>query len=299
MATSNRAAIIAKTYKVLKRHYKPLAPTVERSLLENLLYAACLQNASFEKANVAFERVQNSFFDWNEVRVTTVSELAEVVRDLPDPTKTASDIKGTLQSIFESTYSFDLEAMKKQNIGQTAKQLQGYTGVSDFAVGYVTQHSLGGHAIPLDKSILDVMYIAGAISDAERDKKVVPGLERAVQKKKGIEFASLLHQIGADLCASPFSTETRAILLEIAPDGQSRFPKRGKRKSAKPRDSKETEAKRKSTESKSSAKKIASRHSTSAKKKTESVSKSNAPPAKKSPLKKKSPTKQLAKRKPR
>ena len=108
MATSNRAAIINKIHKVLKKHYKPITEQTDRSLLENLLYACCLQNASYEKADEAFAAIQRPFFDWNEVRVTTVSELAEVIGELPDPLEAASNIKRTLQSVFESTYSFDL-----------------------------------------------------------------------------------------------------------------------------------------------------------------------------------------------
>jgi endonuclease-3 len=299
MATSNRAAVISKVHKVLKKHYKPSVPADERTLLENLLFAACLQNAPFEKATEAFGRVQSAFFDWNEVRVTTVSELADVVRELPDPTMTASHIKTTLQSIFESTYSFDLEHLKKQNIGQTVKQLQGYSGVSNFAVAYVTQHSLGGHAIPLDQSTLKIMYIVGAINETELEKNVVPGLERAVPKKKGIEFASLLHQLGADLCASPYSPELRAILLEIAPDAQPRLPKRAKRKAAKPPSAEQTEAPPKTPPSKPGGKKITPKRSSSAKKKTGPSKKTESKPTTKGPVKKKSPTKQLAKRKPR
>ena len=61
-------------------------------------------------------------------------------------------------------------------------------------------------------------------------RSVVPGLERAIPKKQGIEYASLLHQIAADLVASPFSPQIRAILLEINPEGKDRLPKRQSKK---------------------------------------------------------------------
>lgn len=299
MAIPNRAAIIAKTHKVLKKHYKPIVPTEDRSLLENLVYSHCLRNAVYEKADDAFDRLQKSFFDWNEIRVTTVSEMAEVFRDLPHPMETASNIKSTLQSVFESTYSFDLEILKKQNIGQTVKQLNQYAGVTGFAIAYVTQHSLGGHAIPLDQSSLEVMCIVGAIDQAEREKGVVPGLERAIPKKKGIEFASLLHQIGAELRASPFAPQIRAILLEVAPDAQPRFPKRASRKSAKRAAEEESSAQAKSDLSKTGGKKNGLPRRSDDKKKAGSAKKAKAGPPKKDPSKKKSATKQLAKRKPR
>lgn len=294
MAIPNRAAIIGATHKVLKKHYKTIVASQDRTLLENLLYAHCLQNATYEKAEEAFSRVKSAFFDWNEVRVTTVSELAEVVRELPNAVDTASNIKGTLQSVFESAYSFDIEELKKQNIGKTVKQLGGYAGVTDFAVAYVTQHSLGGHAIPLDSAALDVMYILGAIDEAERTRGAVPGLERAIPKRKGIEFASLLHQVGADLMAAPFTSKARSILVEISPDARAKLPKRATRKGKEASDGDRLDAAAKSKEKSTSSKKP---RPSGAKKKSAPSSKS--PDRTKAPSKKKSATKQLAKRKPR
>jgi hypothetical protein len=55
---------------------------------------------------------------------------------------------------------------------------------------------------------------------------VVPGLERAIPKNSGIEFGSLLHQLGADFAASPYSPAYHAILLEIEPKAKERLPSR-------------------------------------------------------------------------
>ncbi len=89
MATPNRMAILTKMHKVLKKHYKP-APIPDRPVLEHLLYACCLENAQYEAADKAFEAVSTGFFDWNEVRVSTVKELAEVMNMLPDAQQAAA-----------------------------------------------------------------------------------------------------------------------------------------------------------------------------------------------------------------
>src|SRR5215216_5976467 len=107
--TTNRTAVISKVYKVLKKHYKPTAPPADRTVLEHLLYACVLENARFEAADEAFARLKELYFDWNEIRVTTVTELAEGMGDLPDASLAAQRVKKSLQSIFESGYSFDIE----------------------------------------------------------------------------------------------------------------------------------------------------------------------------------------------
>jgi endonuclease III len=229
MATQNRSALINKMYKVLKKHYKPV-PIPERSTLEHVLYACCLENATYEAADKAYAAASSTFFDWNEVRVSTVKELAEVMHVLPEPVAAASNLKRVLQSVFEAGYSFDLEALKKLPLGQAQQKLQKHPGVTPFVVAYVTQAALGGHAIPLDRGLLDVFGILGLANEHEKASHSVPGLERAIPKNKGVEFGSLAHQLGADLVHGPHSPNVHKILLEIAPDCKERFPKR----SAKP-----------------------------------------------------------------
>ncbi len=82
MSTPNRASKITKAHKVLKKHYKPYV-VADRPILEHLLYACCLQSATHEAADEAFAKLQQAYYDWNEVRVTTISELAEVMNCLP------------------------------------------------------------------------------------------------------------------------------------------------------------------------------------------------------------------------
>ncbi|HUY87482.1 MAG TPA: hypothetical protein VMV10_01985 [Pirellulales bacterium] len=258
MANPNRMALLTKMHKVLKKHYKP-APIPDRPVLEHLLYACCLENARYEQADKAFIAVSTSFFDWNEVRVSTVKELAEVMNMLPTATAAATHLKRALQSVFESTYSFDLEPLKKQNLGQAQQRLKKLEGTTPFSIAYLTQATLGGHAIPLDRGLMQVFAVLGLVSAADLAAGVVPGLERAIPKTKGVEFASLAHQLGAEMIANPYSPNLHKILLEIAPDAKDRLPKRPV-KGAKPKETeppKETKPKAESLAKGSAAKKTA------------------------------------------
>jgi endonuclease-3 len=228
MAAKNRAAQINKVLKVVKKHYKPVAPPKERSLLEHLIYACLLENSSHEAAEKAFHSLSNDYFDWNEVRVSTVKELAEVCKLLNDPTEAATRLKRVLQSVFETHYSFDLEPLKKGNIGVAVKTIEKYNGSTPFTAAYVTQQALGGHSIPINQGLLQSMLIVGVVSDGEAAKGTVPGLERAVPKSKGAEVGSLLHQLGVEMFRSPYGPTIRKMLVEIEPDAKDHLPKRPK-----------------------------------------------------------------------
>jgi len=229
MAKIDRGALITKAFKVLRKHYEPYT-YVERPLLEQMVFALCLENSPNDAATKAFEVLKGGFFDWNEVRVSTVEELAEVMSMLPEPKHAAHRIKRFLYSVFETGYSFDLEPVKKMNLGAAIQKLEKHQGASPFAVAVVTQACLGGHSIPLDKGALLAFQVLGLASVADVAKSTVPGLERAIPKNKGIEFGSIVHLFGAELNASPYSTNLHKILLEIAPDAKERLPKRPPKK---------------------------------------------------------------------
>jgi hypothetical protein len=224
--TTNRAAAIAKLYKVLKKHYKPIAPPAERTALEHLLYSCLLENARHEAADEAFAKLKELYFDWNEIRVTTVTELAEGMGGIPDAAAAAQRVKKSLQSVFEGGYSFDMEGMKKQNLGKAEKDLEKITGSTPFVRAYFTQQALGGHSIPISKGSIDILHAVGIITDNEADKGQVPGLERAIPKNKGVEFGSLLQQLAAELVASPGSSKVKGILAEIDSDFKDRLAAR-------------------------------------------------------------------------
>ena len=93
MTAVSRSDQFAKVHKVLKKHYKPAPASAGRTVMEHLLFACCLEDAPHEAAEEAFAALVHTFFDWNEVRVTSISELSEVMACLPDARAAANRIK--------------------------------------------------------------------------------------------------------------------------------------------------------------------------------------------------------------
>jgi hypothetical protein len=215
MSSGNRTVKYENLLKSLRKHYKPLAEPPERSVLEHLLYACCLEDARVEQADEGFAKLQQTYFDWNEVRVTTAVELAEALKPLPFPMQAASRIKQCLQSIFETRYQYDIDDMKKANLGKATAELEAWKGMSAFVVSYVSQHALGGHSIPASQLICEAMWQCDVLSLAEIQKKALPGIERAIPKNKGVEFAGLMHQFASDLYHHPKGTTPLAVLKEM------------------------------------------------------------------------------------
>jgi endonuclease-3 len=244
MAAPSRSSQFSKVHKVLKKHYQVVLPDLSRTVFEQLVFASCLENAHYDRAELAFAVLcdTGNFFDWNEIRVSTVRELSEAMSSLPDPPAAANRVKRVLQSVFESTYSFDLEELRKQNLGPAVEHLKKLDGTTPFTVAYVTQSALGGHAIPVDLGVLGALEVIGLVGEEDLRSGMVPGLERAIAKSKGIEFGSRLHQLGADFIANPYAPALHHIFLDIDADARQRLPKRrAKRRIELPLDQKQGE----------------------------------------------------------
>lgn len=255
MSAKNRNDLINKLYKVVSREYTPVMPPTNRLVLEHMIYGAVLEDSTFEAADEAYASLVENFYDWNEIRVTTKRQLAELFKPLSKPDQAASRVKKSLHGVFEKYYQYDLEFLKKENLSKAVAAMETFTGVSAFTIAYTAQNGLGGHSIPIDQSFMNLMYAIGAINEKGLLERKLTGLERTIPKSKGVEFSVLVHQLAVSFTSAPFSTNIRNVILKVAPDAKERFPKRGGSKKAEP--AKEKAPAKKAAETKAAPKKSA------------------------------------------
>ena len=190
----------------------------QRTVLETLMYAALLENATFDKANAVYAVLENYYIDWNEIRVCSVRELADTLTDLPDPEAAAKRVRNALQGIFEKMYTFDLEEMRKKGkaLAEHIKSLESMSAGTPYMLQYVAQVALDGHLIPLDEASIRIMRrlnLSHVSNDGMRELCI--GLDRVILKKKGLTFAAQLHHFAASYYDVPDSPELLSLLSAI------------------------------------------------------------------------------------
>jgi len=196
--TTNKQRVINQILTTLKKRYDPADPE-SRPVLEQFVYAVCREDATRKHADRAFRNLQERFFDWNEVRVSSPHEIEEALAGLSGPENRANRLINFLQEVFETTYSFDLEILHKKGLKQAAKQLSRYQAANDYAVAWVVQQSLGGHAIPLDAASLQVLNRLGLVEDDIEDNEALrASLEHLVPKSRGALFVELVSALAHD-----------------------------------------------------------------------------------------------------
>lgn len=221
MATTvNKQKILDHVYAGLKKRYDVPEP-VQRSVMEHLLYAVIREGTTHEKADRAFQTLKEKFVDWNEVRVSTVQELCDAMGPLPDPATRATRLIGILQEWFELTYTFDMEEVAKKGLKEGAKKVSRLNDANDYAVAWVMQHGLNGHAIPLDEPSLRVLRRLGILDGESESLESLRGtIEHFVPKAKGSAFVELVSQHADDLCVEVHPKCGKCPLLDECPTGQ-------------------------------------------------------------------------------
>jgi len=200
--TTNKQRTLTQLFTSLKKAYEA-GEQEARPILEQFIYGLCHENATKEQADLAYANLRSQFFDWNEVRVSSLHEIEEAISHLSDSGARAERIVAFLQEVFESTFSFDLEAIHKKTGGlkETTKKLAKYQAANDYVIAWVTQQSLGGHAIPIDQATMRVTKRLGLVDGDTDDLETMrTSLEHLVPKAKGADFTELVSLVANKHC---------------------------------------------------------------------------------------------------
>ena len=249
MAPQSKTQFLTDVHTHLKKAYKPKPDKglTRLTVLEAVVYGVCHESTSREHANQALSRFKDGFFDWNEVRVSTVEEIQGVLAGIPD-TEARHEIRRFLRQLFEKTYGFTLEALTKKPLKESLKALGDHEAFqSDFVEATVTRLSLGGHAIPVDAHVRRVMERLGVVDPGSDPVALRALLERSIPKKprgrvprcrRGILAPRHLYRTGTGLSplrtpqnlSDPQTRKDEAAHAAKHPTPQARVPSKEKPK---------------------------------------------------------------------
>lgn len=198
LKAADKQSILKKLVTEMKRRYGGSVPKHNRTTFETLLFAACLEDLDQEQAEAAYSRMLDAFFDLNEIRVSSVSEIELALGDIENAAWKGMRVREALQHVFERYYAFDLEFLKRKTQEQAVKELSEIPHQTTFIRGYVIQQSLGAHVLPVDQSICNLLIWLG-LSDKEcHPEQAGEDLKSAVKKSDDALVCHLLRCVATD-----------------------------------------------------------------------------------------------------
>lgn len=186
---------VQKLYQDLKRKHQTSKKVSYEDPLDALIYAIVSHDLNSAKAESTIKKFSDYFVDWNDLRVSLVLEITEVLGDDTDITKnTAETLIAALASVFNKYNITTLMSLKKMGKRPARQALEQIADINVFVVDYCMLTSLQGHAIPLTDRMIDYLK-STEIVHPEADYAEIEGfLARQIPAQKAYEFYALLRK---------------------------------------------------------------------------------------------------------
>ncbi len=195
---SDKQAVLKKLFPLLKKQYKASVPKYDMPILEMLIYAICLENAAEEEAEAAQERIDAAFHDYNEMRVSSISELNSVFEGMDDPDLRSLRVRHVLHYVFEENYEFEFEGLRRKTLELATKQLGKIRDLSPFVKNFTLQVALGSHLVPVDDAMNQPLKWLGLVEPEATPEEASESLKSAVRKSDGPLFCHLIRSLAHD-----------------------------------------------------------------------------------------------------
>jgi endonuclease III len=196
--TAERQTALKKLLPLLKKHYKAALPKADRPVLDTMLYAVCLENASPQEADRCLAAFHEQFPDLNEARVSQVSELEPAFAGKADAEWRAFRLRAVLQFVFEKSFTFEFESLRKKTLELAVKQLAKLRHATPFIRNYTLQCALGAHILPIDDAMKRLLVWLGLASPAQSSEEIGEALKSSIRKTEAPTFCALLRLAATD-----------------------------------------------------------------------------------------------------
>jgi endonuclease-3 len=167
-------------------------------VLETMLYAICLEDVSVDEAEAAFQRLNQEFPDLNEIRVSSISEIERAFLGLPRSEWRAFHVRSVLQYVFEKSFAFEFESLRKKTLELAQKQLAKIKQLSGFVRNYTLQAVIGAHQLPIDESMARALVWLGLVTPNQDAEQMGETLKAVVRKAEVPLFCFSIRCLATD-----------------------------------------------------------------------------------------------------
>ncbi|HVP13128.1 MAG TPA: hypothetical protein VMV94_18275 [Phycisphaerae bacterium] len=182
----------------LKKTGGPVEAWEGEEPMELLLWSILSTYASESRATAATGKLQAAMADYNELRVTSIAEIVEIIgTDYPMCRPAAEEISRVLQAIFNRLHHLDLGFLKTGARRTAESFLNNLDGLGAHAKAMMVLRCLEGHAIPLDVNMLAFLQKNGCLP---RDLPIEQGqkfLASVIKERDAVSFYTYLKRHAA------------------------------------------------------------------------------------------------------
>jgi len=219
--TSDRAAILKKLLPAIKKQYKVAIPKHDRPVLETILFAICLEDATVLDAEQCYAKLFAEFPDLNEIRVSSVTEIERAFIGQTNSEWRAFRVRSVLQYVFEKSFAFEFESLRKKTLELATKQLAKIKHLSTFVRNYTLQAVIGAHLIPIDPAMGRCLVWLGLVPPNQDIEQMGETLKAVVRKSDLQVFCFSIRCLSTDKSVLDEFDPTKFPVSEEGHDGSA------------------------------------------------------------------------------
>ena len=187
------ASEIQKLYRAMKKKQSKPKPVTYDDVVRSVVYGSFIEYLPESTVRSAFRRFNDHFVDFNDLRVSRVEEIVEMIgTDSSEAGQSAGQTIKILRAVFKKYNVVNLDSLHKIGKRQARVVLEKFDGISQFVIDYAMLTSLGAHAIPLTTVMISYLKENGLVH-ADSDYAEIEGfLTRQISAANAFEFYEML-----------------------------------------------------------------------------------------------------------
>lgn len=198
-------------------------------VLDQLVFSMLLWESSATQARGAMRRLREAFVDFNELRVCLADEVVRAMGERhPLAFDRAHRLHAALMDIFRRQHACCLTHLLDAGKRESRAYLDSLDGLPSFVSSRIFLLSLGGHAIPCDERLRDLLAQAGVVDVQASPDDAAGWLDRHVPAEEA-QSVHAIFQAWSDVEGHPPRRERRQTPPE--PERERPSPRAPKAKS--------------------------------------------------------------------
>jgi endonuclease III len=173
-----------KVRKLLQPARRARPPAADgEDAVRALTRAVLEEDATDQQAQAALEALLDEFVDYNELRVAPPKDLVECLgREMPAARRKAHALLTALNELFSRVFDVSLDHLQKLTKRELRQNLLNL-GLSPYAAARLVLSAFGGHAVPVDRTLVECLEMHGYVHPGSDVRDVQGFLERIVPQK--------------------------------------------------------------------------------------------------------------------
>ncbi len=190
------------------RNKTVLKPFESDSKVDSLVYSVLYEHLKTEDVDAFVTLMRGHFVDWNDLRVSRLEEIVDVLSASPLPVeqkrKVSQQLVNCLNNVFTKYDCISFEEIEEIGKRQAYQELETLPDFTPFVINFLMLNFKGSHSLPLNGMMVEYVKKEGLVHPDSTYQEISSFLERQITVDDVYNFYLTLRQ----MAESPALAET-------------------------------------------------------------------------------------------